>query len=238
MRRAIEVAEQARAPRLAAAGGRVRRGRPHDGAVHDGATEGRTGPHAEIVALRAAGAGRPGGDGLRHPRAVQPPRTHPARAPTRSSTPESRRVVVGARRPRSAGGRRGHRPAPGGRASRSRWVSAPTRCEAQLWAYLIHRRTGRPAVVLKLAASLDGRTAAPDGTSQWITGAEARADAHRLRAESDAVLVGAGHGAGRRPARSPCASPSSRQLAGFRQPLRVVLGRAPRRRRGAAGAWR
>jgi diaminohydroxyphosphoribosylaminopyrimidine deaminase/5-amino-6-(5-phosphoribosylamino)uracil reductase len=46
--------------------------------------------------------------------------------------------------------------------------------------------------LLKTAASLDGRTAAADGTSQWITGPEARADAHRLRAESGAVVVGAG----------------------------------------------
>ena len=59
----------------------------------------------------------------------------------------------------------------------------------QLAPYLKHRTTGRPWVVLKLAASLDGRTAAPDGSSQWITGEAARADAHRLRAESDAVLV-------------------------------------------------
>ena len=63
---------------------------------------------------------------------------------------------------------------------------------AQLAPYLKHRRTGRPYVVLKLAASLDGRTAAPDGSSQWITGEAARTDAHRLRAESDAVIVGAG----------------------------------------------
>jgi diaminohydroxyphosphoribosylaminopyrimidine deaminase/5-amino-6-(5-phosphoribosylamino)uracil reductase len=62
----------------------------------------------------------------------------------------------------------------------------------QLRAYLHHRRTGRPYVVCKLAATLDGRIAAPDGTSQWITGAAARADAHRLRAESGAVIVGAG----------------------------------------------
>ena len=40
----------------------------------------------------------------------------------------------------------------------------------QLAPYLVHRRTGRPYVVLKLAATVDGRTAAPDGTSQWITG--------------------------------------------------------------------
>jgi len=63
---------------------------------------------------------------------------------------------------------------------------------AQLRPYLHHRRTGRPWVILKLAATLDGRTAAPDGTSQWITGPEARADGHRLRAMSDAILVGAG----------------------------------------------
>lgn len=62
----------------------------------------------------------------------------------------------------------------------------------QLAPYLHHRRTGRPYVVLKLAATLDGRIAAPDGTSRWITGAEARHDVHRLRAASDAVCVGAG----------------------------------------------
>lgn len=58
--------------------------------------------------------------------------------------------------------------------------------------YLHHRRTGRPRCLLKTAASIDGRTAAADGTSQWITGPEARVDAHRLRAESGAVVVGAG----------------------------------------------
>ena len=63
---------------------------------------------------------------------------------------------------------------------------------AQLAPYLHHRSTGRPYVVMKLAATLDGRIAAPDGTSSWITGPEARADVHRLRAESDAVCVGAG----------------------------------------------
>ena len=58
--------------------------------------------------------------------------------------------------------------------------------------YLHHRRTGRPLCLLKTAVSIDGCTAAADGTSQWITGPEARADAHRLRAESGAVVVGAG----------------------------------------------
>lgn len=86
--------------------------------------------------------------------------------------------------------------------------------------YVKHRETGRPYVVLKLAASLDGRTAAPDGTSRWITGEAARADAHRLRAESDAVLVGAGT------VRADDPALTVRHVGG-RDPLRVVLGRAP-----------
>jgi diaminohydroxyphosphoribosylaminopyrimidine deaminase/5-amino-6-(5-phosphoribosylamino)uracil reductase len=69
-----------------------------------------------------------------------------------------------------------------------------------LGAYLHHRRTGRPLCLLKTAASIDGRTAAADGTSQWITGPEARADAHRLRAESGAIVVGAGTALADRPA--------------------------------------
>jgi diaminohydroxyphosphoribosylaminopyrimidine deaminase / 5-amino-6-(5-phosphoribosylamino)uracil reductase len=64
--------------------------------------------------------------------------------------------------------------------------------EKQLEYYLHHRRTGRPFVTLKLASSLDGRTAAPDRTSQWITSEAARVDAHRMRADHDAILVGAG----------------------------------------------
>jgi diaminohydroxyphosphoribosylaminopyrimidine deaminase/5-amino-6-(5-phosphoribosylamino)uracil reductase len=74
--------------------------------------------------------------------------------------------------------------------------------------------------VLKLAATLDGRTAAPDGSSQWITGEPARADAHRLRAESDAVLVGAGT------VRADDPSLTVRLVEGA-DPRRVVLGRAP-----------
>jgi diaminohydroxyphosphoribosylaminopyrimidine deaminase / 5-amino-6-(5-phosphoribosylamino)uracil reductase len=90
----------------------------------------------------------------------------------------------------------------------------------QLAPYLKHRETGRPWLVLKLAASVDGRTAAPDGSSQWITGEEARADAHRLRAESDAVIVGAGT------VRADNPSLTVRHVDGD-DPLRVVLGKAP-----------
>ncbi len=64
--------------------------------------------------------------------------------------------------------------------------------EANDRGYFRHRRTGNPFVTLKLAVTLDGQIAAIDGTSRWITGREARADAHQLRAEHDAVAVGAG----------------------------------------------
>ena len=62
----------------------------------------------------------------------------------------------------------------------------------QLAAYLHHRATGRPFVVLKMASTIDGRIAATDGSSKWITGETARKRVHQLRAESDAIVVGAG----------------------------------------------
>ena len=90
-------------------------------------------------------------------------------------------------------------------------------------AYLTHRRLGRPRVTLKAAASLDGKVAAPDGTSRWITGPAARADAHRLRAEADAVMVGAGTALADDPRLTV-------RLPGWagRQPLRVLVDAAGR----------
>lgn len=101
---------------------------------------------------------------------------------------------------------------------------------AQLRPYLHHRRTGRPWVVLKLAATVDGRVAAPDGSSQWITGDAARADAHRLRAESDAIVVGAGTVRADDPSLTVRDWPPAElriDPAGVRDPRRVVLGAAP-----------
>ncbi|MET0783379.1 MAG: bifunctional diaminohydroxyphosphoribosylaminopyrimidine deaminase/5-amino-6-(5-phosphoribosylamino)uracil reductase RibD [Leifsonia flava] len=63
---------------------------------------------------------------------------------------------------------------------------------ARLGDWLPAARLKRPVVTVKWASSLDGRAAAADGTSQWITGPEARADVHARRAASDAIGVGTG----------------------------------------------
>lgn len=64
--------------------------------------------------------------------------------------------------------------------------------EEMLASWLTVQRLGRPHVTVKWAQSLDGRAAAHDGTSKWITGASARADVHRRRAEAGAIVVGTG----------------------------------------------
>src|SRR5690606_26121737 len=81
---------------------------------------------------------------------------------------------------------------------------------------------GRPLVTLKTAATLDGQVATATGDSRWVSGPEARALVHRLRAESDAVLVGAGTAR----ADDPSLTVRDVPLApGQTHPLRVVLDR-------------
>lgn len=82
---------------------------------------------------------------------------------------------------------------------------------------------GRPFVTWKFASSADGRSAARDGSSMWITGPEARADVHRLRAECGAVLVGTGTVLADDP-RLTVRHRSGQALESDRQPLRVVMG--------------
>jgi diaminohydroxyphosphoribosylaminopyrimidine deaminase/5-amino-6-(5-phosphoribosylamino)uracil reductase len=94
------------------------------------------------------------------------------------------------------------------------------RVRAQLAPYLHHRRTGRPFVVLKVAATLDGRVAAEDGTSRWITSEAARVRVHELRADSQAICTGAGT------VRSDDPELTVRHADGP-NPRRVVLGTAP-----------
>ena len=94
--------------------------------------------------------------------------------------------------------------------------------DALMVGFLSRLQHGRPRVRLKIAASLDGRTAMADGESRWITGEAARADVQRLRAESGAVLTGVGTVL----ADEPSLTVRDRNLNPHnRQPLRVVLDR-------------
>lgn len=90
--------------------------------------------------------------------------------------------------------------------------------------FVSRMRRRRPFVTLKLAASLDGRTAMASGESQWITGPDARADAHRLRAQAGAVLCTSATVLADNPALTV------RQCSTPRQPDRIILdaqGRVP-----------
>ncbi len=98
--------------------------------------------------------------------------------------------------------------------------------QKQLRPYLHHRVSGKPWVVNKVASTIDGRTAAADGTSKWITGPEARSDVHRLRAQSDAILVGAGTVRSDNP-RLTVRNVTAPDGMPPREPRRIVLGSAP-----------
>jgi diaminohydroxyphosphoribosylaminopyrimidine deaminase/5-amino-6-(5-phosphoribosylamino)uracil reductase len=194
-----------------------------DGLIFEGATEAAGGRHAEAVALdaaRAAGAELAGASVW----VTLEPCSHHGRTPPCADALVAAgvaRVVVGILDPdpRVAG----QGVALLEQAGTEVVVGAPDpRVEEQLAPYLTHRRTGRPYVVLKLAATLDGRTAAPDGSSRWITGPAARADVHALRAASDAVLVGAGTVRADDPALTVRDAPAPRG-----DPVRIVLGTVP-----------
>jgi diaminohydroxyphosphoribosylaminopyrimidine deaminase/5-amino-6-(5-phosphoribosylamino)uracil reductase len=85
-----------------------------------------------------------------------------------------------------------------------------------------HARTGLPLVILKLAISLDGRTATAPGDSPWISGPDSRALVHRWRAESDAIAIGIGTALADDPLLT------ARDIPEARQPLRVVFDRRGR----------
>ncbi|MGH9199598.1 MAG: bifunctional diaminohydroxyphosphoribosylaminopyrimidine deaminase/5-amino-6-(5-phosphoribosylamino)uracil reductase RibD, partial [Acidimicrobiia bacterium] len=88
--------------------------------------------------------------------------------------------------------------------------------------YLTHRTLGRPFVTYKAATSIDGRTAAADGSSKWITGEAARKDVHKLRSLHDAICVGIGTVLADNP------SLTVRDTKVFKQPIRVVVDSAAR----------
>ena len=184
----------------------------------EGTTQPPGGPHAEVVALGLAGSSARSATAY----VTLEPCSHHGRTPPCADALIAagvRRVVIGVLDPdpRVSG--------EGANRLRAAGIDVEVGVGADevalsLRPYLTQRRRGRPWVVLKLAATLDGRIAAPDGSSRWITGPAARVDAHRLRAESDAIVVGAGT------VRTDDPALTVRDVPG-RDPLRVVLGHPP-----------
>lgn len=156
-----------------------------------GAHPGAGHTHAEVLALESLGGPPPPGSTLVV--TLEPCNHHGRTPPCTDAIIASglRRVVVGALDPdpRVSGRGIARLEETGIEVISS---TAPDEVETIDPAYFHHRRTGRARLLVKTAMTLDGQTAAADGTSQWITSPEARADAHSLRAESDAVMVGAG----------------------------------------------
>ena len=194
---------------------------PGEGSTFEGATAPPGGPHAEVAALTRAGDAARGATLY----VTLEPCAHHGRTPPCADAIVAAgvtRVVVGVEDPDPQVAGRGLAALRDAGIEVTVGVAADEVAE-QLAPYLKHRTTGQPWVVLKLAASLDARTAAPDGTSRWITGEAARHDAHLLRACSDAVLVGAGT------VRADDPELTVRLDDGVErpQPLRVVLGTAP-----------
>jgi len=182
-------------------------------------------PHAEVAALREAGDRARDGTVV----VTLEPCTHTGRTgPCVAALLRAgvRRVVIGVLDPDpiAAGGARQLRNA-------GIDVVVGTAREEVEWgnrAWLTAVRRGRPFLTWKFAATLDGRSAAADGSSRWITGETARADVHRLRAECDAVLVGVGTVLADDPVLTV-------RLPGYegRQPLRVVADTTHRTPSGA-----
>ncbi|MFB7559303.1 bifunctional diaminohydroxyphosphoribosylaminopyrimidine deaminase/5-amino-6-(5-phosphoribosylamino)uracil reductase RibD [Streptomyces brevispora] len=188
-------------------------GRPVGEGFHQRAGE----PHAEIHALRAAGEKARGGTAY----VTLEPCNHTGRTgPCAQALVEAgiARVVyaIGDPNPQATGGADTLRAA-GVKAEQGLLAEEAEQGNA---AWLTSVRRGRPHVTWKYAATLDGRIAAADTTSRWITSAESRADVHRLRAEADAVVVGSGT------ARTDDPQLGVRGIDGAVQPLRVVVDTA------------
>jgi len=225
-----------RAVALSAAGGEVTHPNPNVGAVvldasgevvGEGRHERAGGPHAEVLALTAAGDRARGGTVV----VTLEPCAHTGRTgPCTGALVEAgvARVVFAVAEPNAAA-------AGGAEALRAAGVEVTggllaAEAEAANERWLTGVRLRRPFVVWKVASTLDGRVAAADGTSRWISSPESRAHAHRLRAEVDTIVAGVGTVLADDPALT-VRDPDGRLVG--EQPLRVVVDT---HRRTPAGA--
>ncbi|MEO8038536.1 MAG: bifunctional diaminohydroxyphosphoribosylaminopyrimidine deaminase/5-amino-6-(5-phosphoribosylamino)uracil reductase RibD [Betaproteobacteria bacterium] len=172
-------------------------------------------PHAEALALQAAGAGARGATAY----VSLEPCSHHGRTPPCADAliaAKIARVVAAMEDPNPAVSGRGlERLRAAGIVAEAGLLEAEAR---ELNVGFVSRMTrGRPWVRVKIAASLDGKTALANGASQWITGPEARRDGHRWRARSCAVVTGIGT------LKDDDPRLTVRDVAAERQPLRVVV---------------
>ncbi|MFA7265249.1 MAG: bifunctional diaminohydroxyphosphoribosylaminopyrimidine deaminase/5-amino-6-(5-phosphoribosylamino)uracil reductase RibD [Candidatus Nanopelagicales bacterium] len=183
--------------------------------ISQGAHYGAGQPHAEVVALRHAGERARGATAV----VTLEPCAHTGRTGPCTAALISagvRRVVIGAMDPNPAA-------AGGAQVLRAAGVDVEVDTSSSAATELNHRwriavGRGRPFVTLKIASSLDGRIAAADGTSRWITGDLARAQVHQMRSDVDAVVVGTGTALADDPALT------DRRPGALRQPQAVVIG--------------
>ena len=172
------------------------------------------GPHAEVLALEQAGARAAGATAY----VSLEPCTHHGRTPPCSEKliqSKVKRVVAAMRDPNPQAARGGEALAAAGIGFEHGLMAEEAR---ELNIGFVSRMTrGRPWVRLKVAATLDGRTALQDGRSQWITGAEARRDGHRWRARACALLTGIGT------IKADDPRLTVREVDTPRQPLRVIV---------------
>lgn len=195
----------------------------HGAVVAEGFHRGAGNPHAEVEALRAAGESARGCTAVV---TLEPCNHHNRTGPCAAALREAGIVRVVYAQPDANPAARG-----GGEELRTAGLDVhggvlvdEARDVNPEWTFAIDN--GRPFVTWKFAATLDGRSAAADGTSQWITSPEARADVHRLRAECDVILVGTGTVLTDDPrltVRDSTGTPLHRRF----QPLRAVMGMRP-----------
>jgi diaminohydroxyphosphoribosylaminopyrimidine deaminase/5-amino-6-(5-phosphoribosylamino)uracil reductase len=185
-----------------------------DAIVGEGWHERAGEPHAETMALQQAGAQAAGATVYVN---LEPCNHYGRTPPCAGALINARvaRVVAALRDPNPPAARGGDALA----AARVRFEHGLMEAQARELniGFLSRVTRGRPWVRLKVAATLDGRTALADGVSQWITGAEARRDAHRWRARACALLTGIGT------VKADDPQLTVREVDTPRQPLRVIV---------------